>query len=139
VGDVVGSMRSVQRISEALISHLDRDEARAHVPPEGPQRAPTSTGSFHWELEKVKFPEFLLATDDVAVEAWLENMAMSFALREYTSNMKVCMEVFQLKDSALLWWKKLLPQLNIVIKEVSWELFKEQFQERYFSKGFIEP
>ena len=30
-------------------------------------------------------------------EAWLENMAICFALRDYTSNMKVCMAVFQLK------------------------------------------
>jgi hypothetical protein len=37
------------------------------------------------------------AMDDLAVEAWLENMAMCFTLRDYTSNMKVCMAVFQLK------------------------------------------
>jgi hypothetical protein len=29
------------------------------------------------------------ATDDAAIEAWLENMAMCFSLRDYTSNMKV--------------------------------------------------
>jgi hypothetical protein len=63
VGDVVGLMRSFQRMSEALISRLDRDEARVPVPPEGPQRAPAGTGSIHRELEKVKFPEFLGATD----------------------------------------------------------------------------
>jgi hypothetical protein len=32
VGDVVGMMRSFQRMSEALISRLDRDEARAPAP-----------------------------------------------------------------------------------------------------------
>jgi len=32
LGDVVGMMRSFQRMSEALISHLDRDEARASHP-----------------------------------------------------------------------------------------------------------
>jgi len=48
------------------------------------------------------------------------------------------MTVFKLKGSALLWWKMLLPQLNMVIEDVSWELFEEQFWERYFSKEFIE-
>jgi hypothetical protein len=47
------------------------------------------TGSIHRELEKVKFPEFFGAPDGAAAEAWLENMVMCFALREYTSNMKV--------------------------------------------------
>jgi hypothetical protein len=37
VGDVVGLMRSFQWMSEALINHLDRDEARASTPPEGPR------------------------------------------------------------------------------------------------------
>jgi hypothetical protein len=42
-------------MSEALISHLDRDEARAPAPAEVPPRALVSTGSIHRELEKVKF------------------------------------------------------------------------------------
>jgi hypothetical protein len=65
------------------------------------------------------------ATDDSTTEAWLENTAMSLALRDYTSNMKVYMEVFQLKGRTLLLWKTLLPQLNMVIKDVSWDLFEE--------------
>jgi hypothetical protein len=65
-------------------------------------------------------------------------MAMCFALRDYTSNMKVHMAVFQLKGSTLLWWKTLLPQLNMVIEDVSWELFEERFRERYLSEEFIE-
>jgi hypothetical protein len=138
VGDVVGLMRSFQRMSEALISHLDRDEARVLIPPEDPPRSLVDTGIFHRDLEKVKFPEFLGATDDVVAEAWLDNMAIRFALRDYTSNIKVRMTVFQLKRTALLWWKTLLPQLNMVIEDVSWALFKERFQERYLSEEFIE-
>jgi hypothetical protein len=125
-------------MSEALIIHLDIDEARAPVPAEVLPRAPTVTGSIHHELEKVKFPKFFGALDGAATEAWLENMAMCFALRDYTSNMKVRMAVFQLKGSALLWWKTLLSQLNMAIEDVSWELFEERFRERYLSEEFIE-
>ena len=109
VGDVVGMMRSFHRMFEALINHLHRDEARAPAPPEGPPHALVSTGRIHHELEKVKFPEFFSAPDGAATEAWLENMAMCFALRNYTSNMKVRMAVFQLKGSSPLWWNMLLP------------------------------
>jgi hypothetical protein len=123
---------------EALIRCLDRDEARAPILPKGSQHAPAGTGSVHQELEKVKFPKFLGATDGRVTKAWLENMAMFFSLRDYTSNMKVCMVIFQLKGSTLLWRKMLLPQLNMVIKDVSWELFEEWFRERYMSKELIE-
>jgi hypothetical protein len=52
--------------------------------------------------------------------------------------MKVHMVVFQLKGSTLLWWKSLLPLLNMTIDDVSWELFNEWFQERYLSEEFVE-
>jgi hypothetical protein len=48
------------------------------------------------------------------------------------------MVVFQLKGSTLLWWKMLLPQFNMVVEDVSWELFEEQFCERYMFEEFIE-
>ena len=89
VADVVGMMGSFQCMSEALISRLDRKEARAPTPTEVPPRAPPVTGSIHCELEKVKFPEFFGALNGTAAEAWLDNMAMCFALRNYTSNMKI--------------------------------------------------
>jgi hypothetical protein len=127
VGDVVGMMRYFQHMSEALINRLERDEAKASSPPEGPPRTLVGTGSIHHELEKVKFLYFFGASDGPIVEAWLENMAMCFALCDYTSNMKACMMVFQLKGSALLWWKMLLQQLNMVIEDMSWELFEERF------------
>jgi hypothetical protein len=138
VGDVVRMMRSFQHMSEALIRCLERDEARALTPPEGPLRAPVSTGSIHWELEKFKFPDFFGAPEGTTSKAWLENMVMCFALCNYTSNMKVCMAIFQLKGSSLLWWEMLLSQLNMAVEDVSWKLFKERFQERYLSEEFIE-
>jgi hypothetical protein len=76
VGDVVGMMRSSQWMFEALINHLDRDEARVSTPPEGPPCTLVGTGSIHHELEKVKLLEFFGASDDKATEAWLENMEM---------------------------------------------------------------
>jgi hypothetical protein len=90
---------------------------RASVPNEGSQCTPAGSSSIHRELEKVKFPEFWGAMDVLATEAWLENMVMCFTLHDYTSNMKVCMVVFQLKGSALLWWKTLLPQLNMDVED----------------------
>jgi hypothetical protein len=50
VADVEGMMRSFQRMSEALISRLDRDEPRVPAPVVVPQRAPAITGSIHREL-----------------------------------------------------------------------------------------
>jgi hypothetical protein len=63
VGYVVGLTRSFQRMSEALINFLYRDEARAPVPNEGSQHAPTGSDSIHRELEKIKFLDFMDATD----------------------------------------------------------------------------
>ena len=76
VGDVVGLMRYFQLMSEALIIHFDRDEARSPTPPEGSPHFPVGIGSIHRELNKVKFSEFYGAPNDADAKAWLENMAM---------------------------------------------------------------
>ena len=47
VGDVVGMMRSFQRMSKALINHQDQDEGRASVPNAGSQNYPTGSSSIH--------------------------------------------------------------------------------------------
>jgi hypothetical protein len=94
VGDVVGMMRSFQRMSEALNNHLDRDEGKISIPNEGSQHDPVGSNSMHRELKKVKFLEFMGSTDGSVAEAWLDNMEMFFALRDYISNMKIRMVVF---------------------------------------------
>jgi hypothetical protein len=94
VRNVVGMMRYFHRISGALINRLDCDEDNESVPNEGPQHPPVVSGSVHRELEKVKFLEFMGSIDGLAIEVWLDNMAIFFALRNYNSNMKVCMVVF---------------------------------------------
>jgi hypothetical protein len=134
----MGMMRTFQRMSKVLINHLDHDEGRESLPNEGSQCPPLGSCSVHREIEKVNFPKFWSSTDGLAVEYWLENMEMCLALHDYISNMKVRMTFFQLKGSALLWWKTLLPQLNMSIKDVSWELFNEQFRERCLYDEFNE-
>jgi hypothetical protein len=52
--------------------------------------------------------------------------------------MKVCMVFFKLKGITMIWRKMLLSLLNMVVDDMSWELFKEWFQERYLSEEFIE-
>jgi hypothetical protein len=97
------------------------------VPNEGSQNTRTGSISMHRELDKVKVPGFMGAMEKLSSEAWLENLEICFALCDYTSNMKFHMVVFQLKGSAILWWKMLLPQLNMVVEGMSWKLFEEQF------------
>jgi hypothetical protein len=76
VGDVMRMMGSFQRMSEALINFLDHDEGREYVANEGSQHPSVVSGSFHRELEKVQFPEFMGSLHGLAIEYWLENMAM---------------------------------------------------------------
>jgi hypothetical protein len=125
-------------MSDALINHLDRDEAKASTPPKGPPGAPVNTGSIYRELKNVKFPKFFATPNGVDSKEWLDNMEMCFSLCDYTSNMKVRMAVFQLKESALLWWNTLLWKLNMIIEDMSWELFEERFRERCLWEEFIE-
>ena len=130
-GEVLNLMKSFQHMSKALINRLEQDHGGPVIPNEAPRN--TIRNDVRRDLEKVKFPEFWGSTDGQFAEAWLENMAMCFTLREYTSNMKAKMGIFQLKGNTLLWCKTLLPQLGMDISEVTWELFEEKCRECYLS------
>ena len=83
------------------------------------------------ELQKIKLPEFDGSHTSERVEAWLEGMTRCFALRDYASNSKVKIAIFQLRDNALNWWGNLEKQLHLTPDTVSWELFEERFRRKY--------
>jgi hypothetical protein len=61
------------------------------------------------------------------VKAWFEGMKRCFSLREYASNPKVKIEIFQVRDSALNWWGNLERKLHLTPNTISWELFEKRF------------
>jgi hypothetical protein len=58
------------------------------VPNEGSKCAPHGSIIIHIQINKVKFLKFWGATNGLEVEAWLCNITIFFALRDYNSNMK---------------------------------------------------
>ena len=58
-------------------------------------------------------------------------MRRCFALRDYTSNSKAKIAIFQLRDSALNWWGNLERQLHLTPDTVTWELLDERFRKKY--------
>ena len=51
------------------------------------------------ELQSIKPPKFSRSHASKQLETWLEAMIICFTLREYTSNLKANIEIFQLNDS----------------------------------------
>jgi hypothetical protein len=86
--------RYFQWMLEALINRMDRDEAGAPVPPEGPQHTPSSTGSFQKKLEKFKFlsPRVPWKAQSPRHGSRERRCALRFTIS--TSSMKFCMAVF---------------------------------------------
>jgi len=58
-------------------------------------------------------------------------MRRCFALRDYNSNSKAKIEIFQLRDNALNWWGNLEHQLQFTPDIITWELFEERFGKKY--------
>jgi hypothetical protein len=90
------------------------------------------------ELQKIKLPEFVGGRTSERVEAWLEGMTRCFSLRDYASNSKAKITIFQLRDNALNWWGNLERQLHLIPDTVSWEIFKERFLRKYLPAYYEE-
>jgi hypothetical protein len=90
------------------------------------------------ELQKIKLPEFAKGRASERVEAWLEGMTRCFSLRDYASNSKAKITIFQLRDSALNWWGNLERQLHLTPETIYWELFEERFRRKYLPTYYEE-
>ena len=88
------------------------------------------------ELQKIRLPEFSGGRAGERAEAWLEGMNRCFRLREYSPSAKTKIVVFQLKESALIWWGNLEKQLHLTSDNVPWELFEERFRAKYLPPYF---
>lgn len=80
-----------------------------------------SDGDVHRELERDKIPIFKGTTKGEVAEAWLENMCLCFELWNDCSNRKAKLAIYQLKESALLWWRNLESQLGYSMSTFTWE------------------
>ena len=90
------------------------------------------------ELQKIKLPEFAGGCASEHAEAWLEGMGKCFTLRDYNSNSKAKIAIFQLRDSAMNWWGNLEHQLHLTPDTVTWELFEERFKKKYLPTYYEE-
>jgi hypothetical protein len=90
------------------------------------------------ELQKIKLPDFSEGRASERAEAWFEGMTRCFVLRDYASNSKEKIAIFQLRDNALNWWGNLERQLHLTPDIVSWELFEERFRRKYLPAYYEE-
>ena len=90
------------------------------------------------DLQNIKLPEFAGGCANECAKAWLEGMRKCFALRDYNSNSKAKIAIFQLSDSALNWWGNLERQLHLTPDTVTWELFEERFRKKYLPAYYEE-
>jgi len=97
-----------------------------------------SKENIYRELQKIKLPEFSGGRAVERAEAWLEGINRCFKFREYSSSAKTKIVVFQLKESALIWWGNLEKQLHLTMDNVPWELFEERFHAKYLPPYFQE-
>ena len=119
-------LRSLEAINETL---KGRQAAGTEVepPPSGagnPEASRDSGGGpppedITQELQKIKLSEFDGGRTSERAEAWLEGMTRCFSLRDYASNSKARIAIFQLTDSALNWWGNLERQLHLTPDTVS--------------------
>jgi hypothetical protein len=101
-------LRSLEAINETLKGHQP-EVTEVEPPPSrmgNPEASRDSGGGLPpeyitRELQKIKLSKFAGGRTSERVETWLEGMTRCFSLRDYASNSKAKITIFQLRDNAL--------------------------------------
>ena len=72
------------------------------------------------------------------MEAWLLDIKKHFYIYNYSSNMKVRMDIYKLKGKASIWWQDLKLSKGLKEKKMEWTYFKKYFKKKYLSKSYYE-
>eukprot|EP00253_Pinus_taeda_P029921 PITA_29921 len=128
-------LETLKESTKAKIKEESQHLAASSVEPKNfePRR---SKEDISRELQKIRLPEFSGGRAGECAKAWLEGMNRCFRLREYSSSEKTKIVMFQLKESALIWWGNLEKQLHLISDNAPWELFEERFRAKYLPPYF---
>ncbi|XP_043699969.1 uncharacterized protein LOC122650635 [Telopea speciosissima] len=66
------------------------------------------------------------------VDEWIIHLEDIFGILECTDDQKVKLAVFKLSDDAKLWWKGVERLRTAEGPPLTWQLFKDSFNEKYF-------
>ena len=72
------------------------------------------------------------------MEAWLLDIKKYFQIYNYSNNMKVIMEVYNLKGKGSIWWQDLKISHGLKEKNLEWSEFKNFFKKQYMSESYYE-
>ena len=67
------------------------------------------------------------------IEEWVKAMEKVFSILAYTDHQKVAFVTYMLKADAEFWWNGMKRLLEESQTNVSWEVFKGTFYQKYFS------
>ncbi|KAG0481509.1 hypothetical protein HPP92_012367 [Vanilla planifolia] len=85
------------------------------------------------QFQRMHPPSFAGEEDPMIAENWLEQMNIIFEGISCSDDRKVALAVLVLKDAARLWWssRHRLRFSSIPMKDISWEDFTKEFEQRY--------
>jgi hypothetical protein len=91
------------------------------------------------EMNKIKPPTFdgeHKKDEDAAT--WLLGMRNYFQFHNYSSHAEGRIVIYQLKESASMWWDHLVKVQHIKEKSVTWREFKKHSEKKYLTKRYYD-
>ena len=87
------------------------------------------------KFRKLQPPSFEGSKDPLVAEEWIRELEKIFSLLECSDSHKVSCATYMLKEGASHWWEMTMRTLNIDKNKITWERFKEVFNEKYFPQS----
>ena len=96
----------------------------------------SGSGDLHRNFRGMNPPQFAGTTDPDEAENWMQALDQIFEVMQCSDAEKVLLAVFQLEKEARSWWDA--TKVTIPGDQITWDVFQEQFNNRYFSKRIRE-
>ncbi|XP_073294750.1 uncharacterized protein [Primulina huaijiensis] len=83
------------------------------------------------QFQELRPPKFFGNESGEKAAGWLKSINHLFNLLEYSQNVRLKLEIYQLKDRAQLWWEAAEEALKASGEIITWDIFRAQFTQEF--------
>jgi hypothetical protein len=134
-----GRSRSVSRHHLHCPKHSNKRAHSSSSPYPTRKNRRSGVDELEGEMNKIKTPTFDGEHQkEEDVETWFLGMRKYFQLHNYSSHAEGRIAMYQMKRKTSMWWDQLVQVQHIIEKNVTWNEFKNYFENKYLTKIYYD-
>ncbi|CAL9098461.1 unnamed protein product [Musa textilis] len=132
VASTADQLSGIMRTLETMTQVMQQQQRPVQQGSNDGTETSNQTGLGIGQFKKLSPPSFSGESDPMVAERWMMQIEKIFDALNYPDDRKVFLATFMLEGEAEHWWRMIKRMSEIKHEPMTWKLFQEKFNDKYF-------